>query len=203
MLSYLNDPEKIYQLSYATIEAETDLSRFPHDLRSVVVRLIHACGMTDIVEDLAWSDDIVVSVCGGLSSGVTILVDSEMVRVGLGGDKSLRIVCTLSETDNIPTKKTRSASAVELWRPYLAESIVVIGVAPTALFALLDMIEQYGVSPLAILAFPVGFVGAVESKQRLLEQKKLHIPYLTLTGRRGGSALAVAALRGFVEVCSR
>lgn len=201
---YLKDPAEIYRQSFATIEAEARLDALPESLRVVARRMIHACGMTDIVDDLAWAGDPVAAARSALGAGAPILTDAQMVASGIIRARFPRteIACAIGEEKVTQTASrphtTRSAAAVELWRHRLAGSVVAIGNAPTALFHLLDMIEAGGPRPAVIFAFPVGFVGAAESKQALVEAG-LGIPYLTLRGRRGGSAIAAAAINALAD----
>ncbi|MEM9811251.1 MAG: precorrin-8X methylmutase [Pseudomonadota bacterium] len=195
---YLRDPAEIYRRSFALVAEETDLSRLPSDLRPVATRLVHACGMPDIVADLAYSEDLVAKAEAALDAGAPVLCDCEMVRNGVitRGLDGNRIMATLNAPD-VPALAaelgtTRSAAAVELWREHLDGAVVAIGNAPTALFHLLEMIAAGAPRPAAILAFPVGFVGAAESKDALALARPA--PFLTLRGRRGGSALAAAAV---------
>ena len=168
-------------------------------MQAIAVRMIHGCGMTDIVKDLVWDGDIANAIAGALADGAPILCDSRMVAEGIirshlkGNDVVCHIgdqkVAELSST----RATTRSAAAVELWRERLPGSVVVIGNAPTALFRLIELVEAREPGPAAIVALPVGFVGAVESKEALIEAR-LGIPFLTLRGRRGGSAMAAAVI---------
>lgn len=199
---YLRLPSEIYARSFAIIEAEAgaDLRRLPEALRAVARRLIHASGMTDIVTDLAWGGPVAERARRALETGRSVLCDVQMVKAGIidarlpAGSASL---CMLSDPA-VPElarslATTRSAAAVELWRPHLEDAVVLIGNAPTALFHLLDRLAIWPERPAAILAFPVGFVGAVESKEALITAD-LAVPFLTLRGRRGGSAMAAAAV---------
>ena len=201
---YVKDPAEIYRLSFATIEAEARLDGLPVPLRAVARRMIHACGMTDLVDDLAWADDPVAAARHALQAGAPILADAQMVASGIirGRFPKTDIVCVIAQERVAETARrlgtTRSAAAVELWRGRLQGAIVAIGNAPTALFHLLDMVEGGGPRPAAIFAFPVGFVGAAESKQALIDAH-LGIPYLTLRGRRGGSALAAASINAVAD----
>jgi precorrin-8X/cobalt-precorrin-8 methylmutase len=197
---YLRDPEAIYRESFAAIRREAKLAHLPPDIAEIAVRLIHACGMTDIVDDLAFAPDVAARGRAALAGGAPILCDSAMVAAGImrarlsaGND----VVCTLDDA-RVPElaralKTTRSAAAVELWSARLDGALVAIGNAPTALFHLLERLAQGGPRPAAILAFPVGFVGAAESKQALIDAR-LDVPFVTLRGRRGGSAMAAAAV---------
>ncbi len=201
---YVKDPAEIYRLSFATIEAEARLDVLPASLRAVARRMIHACGMTDLVDDLAWGGGPVAAARQALQTGAPILTDAQMVASGIIRRRFPKtdLVCIIAEERVAETARrlgtTRSAAAVELWRGRLQGAIVAIGNAPTALFHLLDLIESGGPRPAAIFAFPVGFVGAVESKQALIDAN-LGIPYLTLRGRRGGSAIAAAAVNALAD----
>jgi len=201
---YVKDPAEIYRQSFATIEAEARLDGLPEQLRPVARRMIHACGMTDLVDDLAWHGDPVAAARRAIAGGAPILTDAQMVASGIirGRFPKTEIVCVIADDAVSDTARrlgtTRSAAAVELWRGRLQGAVVAIGNAPTALFHLLDLIEAGGPRPAAIFGFPVGFVGAVESKQALIDAH-LGIPYLTLRGRRGGSAIAAAAINALVD----
>jgi len=200
MMEYLKDPVAIYAKSFAAIREEADFSDLPTDIADVVERMIHACGMCDLAADIAFSDDAVLAAMQALEKGAPIITDCEMVRSGIitsllpaGND----VLCFLNE-ESVPDlarreKTTRSAAQVALWQAHLSGSIVVIGNAPTALFALLETLDRGGVKPAAIIAVPVGFVGAAEAKAELAGNSR-SIPFITLQGRRGGSAIASAAL---------
>ncbi len=174
-MDYLRDPSSIYEKSFAIIRSETDLSGLPASAEAIAIRIIHACGMTDIVDDLRISADFVSAATKALAK--PILTDAEMLRHGII-DKKLNVICTLNDPRareiGIAKQTTRSAAAVELWRPDLEGALVVIGNAPTALFALLEMIDAGGPKPAAIAAFPVGFVGAAESKEELFKNSAWH-----------------------------
>lgn len=197
---YIRDPAEIYRRSFAQVETASDLSGFPPPLVPVVTRLVHACGMPDIVSDLRYADGLAAAIGAALKAGAPIIADCEMVAHGItrrflpAGNK---IICLLNDENTPPlaaaTATTRSAAAIELSAPHLGGAIVAIGNAPTALFRLLEMIGDGGPLPAAVLAFPVGFVGAAESKQALCDHH-CGVPFLTLLGRRGGSALAAAAV---------
>jgi precorrin-8X/cobalt-precorrin-8 methylmutase len=200
MLDYIRDGNAIYQKSFATIRAEANLSILPPDLEVVAVRLIHACGMTDIVSDLAYSEDVVKIGRNALKNGAKILCDAQMVANGVTRKRlpaNNSVICTLNEPEVSEIAKqignTRSAAAIELWRSHIEGSIIAIGNAPTALFRLLELLDQGLPKPAVILGFPVGFVGAIESKAALAENSR-GVPFLTIHGRRGGSAMAAAAL---------
>jgi precorrin-8X/cobalt-precorrin-8 methylmutase len=206
---YLRDPDAIYRESFAIIRREAKLAHLPADIADIAVRLVHACGMIDIVDDLVFTSDVATHARSALGNGATILCDSAMVAAGIMRARlpvRNEIVCTLDDA-RVPElaralKTTRSAAAVELWGERLAGAVVAIGNAPTALFHLLERLAQGGPRPAAILAFPVGFVGAAESKQALVDAR-LDVPFLTLKGRRGGSALAAAAINALVVGADR
>lgn len=197
---HLRDPAAIYRRSFELIRAETSLDRLPSDLAPVVLRLIHACGMTDIVSDLAFSDGAAAAGRQALLAGAPILVDATMVAAGIQKTrlpKDNAVICTIDhpQTHEIAREKatTRSAAAVELWRPHLAGAVVAIGNAPTALFRLIELLAEGAPRPALVLGFPVGFVGAAESKDALVACGDA-LPHIALRGRRGGSALAAAAV---------
>ncbi|NCJ05094.1 precorrin-8X methylmutase [Synechococcales cyanobacterium C] len=205
MLDYLRDGDEIYRQSFATIRAEANLKALPADLAQVAVRLIHACGMTDIVSDLVASPDAVAAGRSALAAGAPIFCDAQMVAYGITRRRlpaANDVICTLSEP-RVPTLaqrlgNTRSAAALELWLPRLAGSVVAIGNAPTALFRLLELLDAGAPSPALILGFPVGFVGAAESKAALAAHSR-GVPFITLQGRRGGSAIAAAAVNALAQ----
>jgi precorrin-8X/cobalt-precorrin-8 methylmutase len=190
----------IYRRSFAIIRAEADLSRVPADLEPAVVRMIHACGMTDLPGHLAWSDGAGSAARAALADGRPVLCDSAMVAAGITRSRlpaANEVVCTLADPGvrEIAGQlaSTRSAAAVELWRDRLDGAVVAIGNAPTALFHLLEILAAGAPRPAAVIAVPVGFVGAAESKE-CLAASPLRVPYLIVRGRRGGSALAAAAV---------
>lgn len=197
MNAWISDPAEIYALSFATIRAEADLARMPADLADLAVRVVHACGMTDIAADLAWSDGAGLAGAKALKAGAPILVDAEMVAHGIirrNLPAANPVICTLNEVTQADAKAagiTRSALGVEKWRPRLEGAVVAIGNAPTALFRLLELISAGAPRPALILGFAVGFVGAVESKDALIASG---LPHVALRGRRGGSAMAAAAV---------
>lgn len=199
-MDWLRDPQAIYKESFATIEREAALEHFPAALRAVVVRMIHACGMVDLTTDIRWFGDVASAVGNAISTRKPIFCDCEMVRSGIIRrflPEGFEPTCTLNQP-SVPTlakqmQTTRSAAAVELWKDELEGAVVVVGNAPTTLFHLLELIERGGPKPAAIIATPVGFVGAAESKQALADAN-LNIPFVTVLGRRGGSAMASAAL---------
>jgi precorrin-8X/cobalt-precorrin-8 methylmutase len=195
----------IYRESFSIIRREADLSAFPPDLARVIVRMIHACGMTDLPQLVLASQDATEIGVQALRAGAPILCDAMMVANGITRSRLPRnneVLCTLSDavTAGLAAKlqTTRSAAALELWRDKLAGSVVVIGNAPTALFHLLEMIEQGAPRPALVVGIPVGFVGAAESKQALAESR-LELPYITVQGRRGGSAIAAAAVNALAS----
>lgn len=204
-MDYLRDRNEIYRRSFATIRSETALAMLPPDLESVVVRLIHACGMTDIVQDLAYSPNAAQAGRVALAQGAPILCDVQMVAHGIIRNRlpaNNEVICTLSDP-SVPAiaqtlQTTRSAAALELWRSHLEGAVVAIGNAPTALFRLLELLEAGAPKPALILGFPVGFVGAAESKAALAA-KDHGVPFLTLLGRRGGSAMATAAVNALAK----
>jgi precorrin-8X/cobalt-precorrin-8 methylmutase len=205
LYDYIRDGAAIYRQSFATIRAEADLSAIPDDLKPVAVRVIHACGMVDAARDLLFSTDVGTAARAALRSGAPILCDSEMVahgvtRARLPADNA--VICTLRDAAVPDLAKTigntRSAAALDLWGERLGGSVVAIGNAPTALFRLLEMIAAGAPKPAAILGFPVGFVGALESKDALAENP-FGVPYLAIRGRRGGSAMAAAAVNALAS----
>jgi precorrin-8X/cobalt-precorrin-8 methylmutase len=204
-LVYERDAAAIYRQSFATIRAEADLSRVPAALEPVVVRMIHACGLTDLPALVAASPDVVGAARQALVEGRPVYCDSMMVangitRARLPAPNPVR--CTLQEPgiadDARAAGTTRSAAAVDRWRPDLTGAVVVIGNAPTALFRLLELVLDGQARPAAILGLPVGFVGAAESKEALATLPH-GVPFLTVHGRRGGSAMAVAALNAIAS----
>ncbi|CAK0779139.1 Precorrin-8X methylmutase [uncultured Gammaproteobacteria bacterium] len=200
VFDYLRDPVQIYRRSFELIEQETDLSAVPADLRDVAIRIVHATVQPAVIADLVWTADFVTAAKRALAAGAPILADTRMVSDGIIARRlvaSNPIVCTLYEPQTAEVAKTigntRSAAAVDLWGERLAGAVVAIGNAPTALFRLLERLREGAPRPAAILGFPIGFVGAAESKQALIDAD-LGIPYITLRGRIGGSAVAAAAL---------
>ena len=204
-MNYVKDGAAIYRESFSIIRREADLSAFQPDLARVVVRMIHACGMTDLPRDIEASPDAASAGVNALRAGAPLFCDATMVADGITRSRLPRnneVVCMLNDarTKELATKlhTTRSAAAVELWRDRLAGSVVVIGNAPTALFHLLDMLEDGAPRPALILGIPVGFVGAAESKTALAANS-LGIPFLTVRGRRGGSAIVAAAVNALAS----
>lgn len=205
MIDYEKDGAEIYRQSFATIRAEADLAGLPADVAQVAVRMIHACGMTDLVEDLLWSPGVVASAREALRAGAPILCDVSMVASGVTRKRlpaDNEVVCTLSDPSVPALAKelgnTRSAAAMELWLPRLEGAVVAVGNAPTSLFRLLEMIEAGAPRPAAVIGVPVGFIGAAESKQALVEHPS-GLEHLVVRGRRGGSAMAAAALNAIAS----
>ncbi len=200
MIDYLRDPAEIYRRSFAEIRAECDLARLPPDIARVALRLVHACGMPDILDDLAFTAGAADAGQAALEVGGAVLCDTPMVAQGIQRHRlrhKTDVICTLEDPATAARAKadrtTRAASAVAAWKPMLAGAVVAIGNAPTALFRLLEELAAGAPRPALILGFPVGFVGAAESKQALADDPH-GVPFITLRGRRGGSAMAVAAV---------
>ena len=205
MIDYIRNGDDIYRKSFAIIRAEANLEHLSDDLAQVAVRLIHACGMTDIVQALAASANAVKAGREALIAGAPILCDSQMVANGITRKRlpiNNEIICTLNqpEISEIAQRinNTRSAAAVDLWKPRLAGAVVAIGNAPTALYRLLELLDEGAPKPALILGFPVGFVGAAESKAELASNSR-GVPFITLHGRRGGSAIAAAAVNALAR----
>ncbi|GAA2875049.1 precorrin-8X methylmutase [Streptosporangium fragile] len=205
MIDYVRDGAEIYRRSFATIRTEADLDGLPPDVAQVAVRMIHACGMVDLVADLAWSPGVVASARAALRAGAPVLCDARMVASGVTRRRlpaDNEVICTLGDprvpelAERLGT--TRSAAALELWRDRLDGSVVAIGNAPTALFRLLEMVEEGAGRPAAVLGVPVGFIGAAESKQALAEHPA-GLAYLVVHGRRGGSAMTAAAVNAIAS----
>jgi precorrin-8X/cobalt-precorrin-8 methylmutase len=198
---YVRDPAEISRRSFALIRQEADLSRFPRRMQALALRLAHAAGDVSVLDDLAWSPRALAAGRKALAAGAPILVDSMMAAAGITRDQST-IICTLRDPEAERVAKargtTRSATAVELWRPHLAGAVVAIGNAPTALFRLLEMLAEDVPRPALILGFPVGFVGAAEAKAALAAFGR-GVEFITLHGRRGGSALAAAAVNALAD----
>ena len=201
---YVRDGAEIYRRSFATIRAEADLAGLPPELVPVAVRMIHACGQVDLVDDLAHSPGVVAAARGALRAGAPILCDAAMVASGVtaarlpaGND----VVCSLRDprvpelAERLGT--TRSAGSLELWGGRLGGAVVAIGNAPTALFHLLDLIDAGAPRPAAVLGIPVGFISAAESKDELAA--RTDVEYLVVRGRRGGSAITAAAVNALAR----
>jgi precorrin-8X/cobalt-precorrin-8 methylmutase len=197
---YLRDPAAIYRRSFELIREESDLSHLPSELHTVALRLVHAVADPTILADLVWSEGAVKTGQAALSRGAPVLVDAQMVAYGIIKKRlpaGNAVICLLDDPAVLALarqrKTTRSAASLELWAPLLDGALVAIGNAPTALFRLLELIEEGAPHPALVLGFPVGFVGAAESKAALAANR-LGIAYIALAGRRGGSALAAAAV---------
>ncbi|WP_433377619.1 precorrin-8X methylmutase [Streptosporangium sp. CA-115845] len=205
MIDYIRDGAEIYRRSFATIRAETDLGGMPPGVAQVAVRMVHACGMVDLVDDLAWSPGVVTAAREALRDGAPVLCDAMMVASGVTRrrlPKSNEVICTLGDP-RVPELAlrlgtTRSAAALELWRDRLDGAVVAIGNAPTALFRLLELVEEGAGRPAAVLGVPVGFIGAAESKLALAEHPA-GLDHLVVHGRRGGSAMAAAAVNAIAS----
>ncbi|MBC2638040.1 MULTISPECIES: precorrin-8X methylmutase [unclassified Rhodococcus (in: high G+C Gram-positive bacteria)] len=205
MIEYIRDGAEIYRQSFATIRAEADLSAFPEDVSQAVVRMIHASGQVDLVDDIAFTPGAVKAARAALAGGAPILCDAQMVAAGVTRKRlpaDNEVLCTLRDP-RVPVLaeqigNTRSAAALELWGSKLEGAVVAIGNAPTALFYLLDMIESGAPRPAAIVGGPVGFIGAAESKEALIEHSS-GLDYLVVRGRRGGSAITAAALNAIAS----
>lgn len=201
---YIQDGAAIYERSFAIIRAESELSRFAGVAERVVVRMIHACGMTDLPRDVEMSADFATAARAALRAGAPILCDAKMVANGVTRARlpaGNAVLCTLDDPQVAALAQelgtTRSAAAMELWRPHLAGSLVVIGNAPTSLFRLLEMLDAGAPHPAAVIGIPVGFVGAAESKAALAQDRR--VPFLVVHGRRGGSAMAAAAVNALAQ----
>jgi precorrin-8X/cobalt-precorrin-8 methylmutase len=200
---YIRDGAEIYRRSFSAIRAEADLARFPADVARVVVRMIHSCGMTDLPADVGYSDGVVDAARTALLGGAPVLCDAQMVASGITRGRlpaANEVVCTLGDPA-VPALAqrlgtTRTAAALDLWGSRLAGAVVAVGNAPTALFRLLELVEAGAGRPAAVLGIPVGFVGAAESKQALAESG---LDYLVVHGRRGGSAMTVAAVNAIAR----
>jgi precorrin-8X/cobalt-precorrin-8 methylmutase len=201
---YIREGAEIYRRSFAIIRAEADLSRFSGAAERVVVRMIHACGMTDLPRDVDLSPEFTDAAEAALQRGAPILCDAKMVANGITRARlpaGNEVICTLDDPC-VPALaaelgNTRSAAAMELWRDRLEGALVVFGNAPTALFHLLDMLDAGAPKPAAVIGIPVGFIGAAESKEALARDGR--VPYLVVHGRRGGSAMAAAAVNALAN----
>jgi precorrin-8X/cobalt-precorrin-8 methylmutase len=201
---YIRDGAEIYRRSFAIIRGEADLTRFTPEEERVAVRIIHACGMVEVSADIAFSPGSALAGIAALEAGAPILCDSKMVANGVTRARLPRdntVICTL-DSPEVPALAaamgtTRTAAAMELWRDRLGGAVVVIGNAPTALFRLLEMLDAGAVAPACVLGMPVGFVGAAESKEALIADGRT--PYLVVRGRKGGSAMAAAAVNALAS----
>lgn len=200
MRPYEKDPAAIYAASFATVATEARLDRFQADMRPLITRLIHACGMVEVADRLVWSQGAYAAGHAALQAGKPILCDCEMVGAGIIRrylPAENEVIVTLNDA-RVPDHakaigNTRSAAAVEFWGPHLDGAVVAVGNAPTALFHLLELMEAGGPKPAVILGFPVGFIGAAESKAELSRDPR-GSEFVALRGRRGGSAMASAAV---------
>jgi precorrin-8X/cobalt-precorrin-8 methylmutase len=202
---YIKDGADIYRRSFSIIRAEADLRRFTPEEEPVAVRIIHACGLVETAEHILFSPGAAAGARAALEAGAPILCDAQMVangvtRARLPADNE--VICTLSDP-SVPALAekmgtTRSAAAMALWRDRIAGSIVAIGNAPTSLFRLLELFDEGWPLPAAVIGMPVGFVGAAESKEALVEDGRA--PYIVVRGRRGGSAMAAAAVNALASV---
>ena len=202
--AYLRDGAEIYRRSFAIIRAEADLRRFRGLEEKIAVRIIHACGMIDIARDIDLSTDFAGRARAALADGAPILCDAKMVAGGITRARlpaASAIICSLDAPEvaglAARLKTTRSAAAIELWRPHLDGALVAVGNAPTALFRLLEMLDEGGPRPAAVIGTAVGFVGAAEAKEALAADGR--VPYLIVKGRKGGSAMAAAAVNAIAS----
>jgi precorrin-8X/cobalt-precorrin-8 methylmutase len=203
--AYLRDGAAIYERSFAIIRAEANLSRFSAEEAEVVVRMVHACGVIDVVEHVVFGQSLVAAARSALANGAPILCDAEMVTHGITRARlpaCNEVICTLNDprvaafAQRLNT--TRSAAAIDLWLDRLGGAVVAIGNAPTALFRLLDLLDAGAPKPVAILGIPVGFVGAAEAKAALAADPR-GVPFLTVRGRMGGSAMTAAAVNALAR----
>ena len=202
---YVHDGVEIYRRSFATIRAEAEVTRFPADIARVVVRMIHACGMTDLPADVGYSPGVVAAARSALDAGRPVLCDARMVASGITRARlpaDNEILCTLNDP-GVPELAaqlgtTRSAAAMDLWADRMDGAVVAIGNAPTALFHLFELIQAGAPKPAAVIGIPVGFIGAAESKAALAANR-LGLEYLVVHGRRGGSAITVAAVNAIAS----
>lgn len=200
LITYERDPKSIYAASFATVRNEANLARFSPEMQAVVIRLIHACGMIEVADRIAYSPNAANAGSFALANGAPILCDCEMVGAGiirryLPANNEVIVTLNNPAVSELATTigNTRSAAAIELWEPHIEGSVVAIGNAPTALFHLLELIDQGFPKPACILGFPVGFIGAAESKATLVASPR-ECEFIALRGRRGGSAIASAAV---------
>ena len=202
--AYMRDGAEIYRRSFAIIRREADLSRFIDQEERVAVRIIHACGMVEVAADIAFSAGAVGAGTAALEAGAPVLCDSKMVSNGVTRGRLPRdndVICTL-DAPGVPElasrlETTRTAAAMELWRNRLGGAVVAIGNAPTALFRLLELLDEGLPSPACIIGMPVGFVGAAESKEALINDGR--VPFLCVRGRKGGSAMTAATVNALAS----
>ena len=205
MLEYIRDAAEIYRESFATIRAEADLARFPDDVARVIVRLIHTCGQTDVTDHVAFSPEVVARASAALAAGAPVLCDSSMVAAGitrsrLPADNEVISLVADPRAPEVAARlgSTRSAAGVDIWADRLDGAVLAIGNAPTALFRLLELLDDGAAVPAAVLGGPVGFVGSAQSKDELIARPR-GMEYLVVTGRRGGSAMAAAAVNAIAS----
>ena len=208
MFEYICDPQEIYRRSFEALRAEADLSGLADGVDTLVERLIHACGMPDVINDFVYGGNPAAAGFAALTAGAPVITDAEMVRAGVIKSRlpaDNKLICTTHSPVAMEMahdqQTTRSAAAVEQWVPHLDSSVVVIGNAPTALFRLLELLAEGAPAPAVILGFPVGFIGAAESKEALITHAG-DVPYATVRGRRGGSAMASGALNAIAGLAS-
>jgi precorrin-8X/cobalt-precorrin-8 methylmutase len=202
---HLRDPSTIYERSFAIVRAEADLSRFSPDQADIAVRMIHACGLVDLASSIIFGRNLVTAARTAMATGAPILCDAQMLAHGITRSRlsaNNEVVCTLTDP-RVPAlarelATTRSAAALEFWRDRLAGAVVAIGNAPTALYRLLELLEEGAAAPAAIIGIPVGFVGAAESKEALARNPR-GVPFLTVYGRMGGSAMTAAAVNALAR----
>lgn len=206
---YIKTGQDIYDLSFRLVREQADLADVPQDLETVIVRLIHAVGMADLVSDLRYDKALYQAAMDAFARKATILCDCDMVAYGitkrfLPSDMAVKSFITDSRVPALAKAAgtTRSAAQIALWQDELDGAIIAIGNAPTALFHLLEVMQETGARPACILGFPVGFVGAAESKEALIADHDT-VPYITLRGTRGGSALAAAAVNALALEAQR
>ena len=205
MLEYTRDAGEIYRQSFATIRSEADLERFPDDVARVVVRMIHTCGQVDLTGHVAFTPAVVTATHAALAAGAPILCDSSMVAAGITASRlpaGNEVVSLVSDPRAPDVARrdgtTRSAAGVQLWADRLGGAVLAIGNAPTALFRLLELVDEGAPPPVSVLGGPVGFVGSAQSKQELIERPR-GMEYLVVQGRRGGSAMAAAAVNAIAS----
>jgi precorrin-8X/cobalt-precorrin-8 methylmutase len=202
---YLRDPEAITRLSFERVRAVADLDGLPADMEPVALRMIHACGMADVIAQIAHSAGAATAGRRALARGAPVICDGEMTRAGVTASRlsaGNRVICTIAAPELGDRARagatTRSAAAVDMWRPDLSGAVVAIGTAPTALFRLLELLDEGAPAPALVVAMPVGFVGAAESKDALIARGGAP-PYIAVRGRRGGSALAAAVVNALAR----
>lgn len=201
---YIRDGAEIYRRSFAIIRAEADLARFTPEEEKVAVRIIHASGMVEVAADIGFAPGAAAAARAALADGAPVICDSRMVANGITRARlpaSNSVVCTLDDP-SVPTLalsigNTRTAAAMMLWGDRLKGAVVAIGNAPTALYHLMEMIDQGAPMPAAVIGMPVGFVGAAESKQALIDWGR--VPFIVVHGRKGGSAMAAAAVNALAS----